>query len=184
MSCWNYISDYHTVLNQYYLTCWSLTPLYYMHVLFLNGHFPPCRRWNWISVPFERQKNHWNLRILYFMRHFTDTINDIMKVGTRDRDDHLKLEHRPWEKDHFWTKSYYVTSVGNNVTNPLIFFKMSMLHHMSTWYLQTYLEEKIGLKQKKTRFISIDTGTQFAMVLCFNFMGILFFSFSKYVMSF
>ena len=34
MSCWNHISDYHTVLNPYNLTCWQLTPLYYTDVFF------------------------------------------------------------------------------------------------------------------------------------------------------
>ena len=35
----------------------------------------------------------------------------LWKVGTHDRDDHLKLERWQWEKDHFLTKSYHVTSV-------------------------------------------------------------------------
>ena len=54
----------------------------------------------------------------------------LSKVGTRDRDDPLKLERQHWEKDHFWTKSYQVTSVANNIVNPLI-IDMSMLHDMS-----------------------------------------------------
>ena len=53
----------------------------------------------------------------------------LLKVGTRDRDDPLKLERQKWEKDHFWTKSDHVTSVAHNVANPLI-SDMSMLHDM------------------------------------------------------
>ena len=51
----------------------------------------------------------------------------LWKVGTHDRDDHLKLERRHCEKDHSWTKSYHVTSVANDVVNQLI-FDMLMLH--------------------------------------------------------
>ena len=82
-------------------------------------------------------------------------------VGTRGRDDHLKLERWHWDKDHFWTKSYHVTSVANDVANPLIFY-MSMLHHMSPWYSQTHLKENIWVlaQQEILKFTSIDTGTK------------------------
>ena len=39
---------------------------------------------------FSNTTDHWNLALSYVMCQFTDTINAIMKVGTRDRDDHLK----------------------------------------------------------------------------------------------
>ena len=70
---------------------------------------------------YHSNATHWNIMTSYFMRHFTDTVTAIMKVGTRDRDDYLKLERRNWEKGHFLPKSYHVISVGNNVGNPLIF---------------------------------------------------------------
>ena len=56
----------------------------------------------------------------------------------------MMLERRHWEKDHFWTKLYRVTSVPINIANPLI-FDMSMLHDVSPWYAQAHLEEKIEL---------------------------------------
>ena len=50
-----------------------------------------------------------------------------------------------WQKDHFWTIiSYHVTSVANDVFNPLI-FDMSMLHNKSSWYSQSNLKENIWL---------------------------------------
>ena len=104
------------------------------------------------SVPFERQKNHWNLRILYFMRHFTDTINDIMKLGTRDRDDNLKLERRPWEKYHFWTKSYYVTSVGNDVINPLIFLDVNAASYVNMILTNIFGRKDRALTKKEDSF--------------------------------
>ena len=81
--------------------------------------------------------------------------------GTCDRDDHLKLERRRLEKDYFWTKSYHVTSVANNLTNLLI-VDMSMLHDVSSWNSKTHLKEKIWFMPLKEnlKFTSIDTGTK------------------------
>ena len=54
--------------------------------------------------------------ILHFMRYFSNTINTSMRSWNMwwSRDDHLKWERHRWLKDHFWTKSYHVTSVANN----------------------------------------------------------------------
>ena len=57
------------------------------------------------------------------------------------------------EKYHFWTKSYHVTPVANNVANPLILY-MSMLHDISPWYSQTHLKENMTLTL--TRNFKID----------------------------
>ena len=54
------------------------------------------------------------------------------KVGTCDRDGHLKWERHHRQKVHFWTTLYHVISLANNVVNPLIFY-MSLLHDKSSW---------------------------------------------------
>ena len=129
------------MLKPYNLTCWQLTPVHDTDVL------------SWISIfnllvnenDFRYQSNatdSWNRVILHFMRHFSDMINTIINVGTRDHDDHLKWQRHHWQKDHLWLKSYHVTSVANIVVNPLI-FDMSMLHDKSSWYSQSNLKEKI-----------------------------------------
>ena len=53
MSCWNHISDYHTVLNPYSLTYWQLTPLRYTDVLSWVAIFHLVVNEKYFSVPFE-----------------------------------------------------------------------------------------------------------------------------------
>ena len=54
ITCWNHISNYHTVLNPYNLACWQLTPLHYMDVLSWIPIFHLVFNENDFSVPFER----------------------------------------------------------------------------------------------------------------------------------
>ena len=139
ISSWNHISHYQTVLNPCNLKCWTLTSLHYTDVL------------SWMAISnlysmkmlFRYHSNvthYWNLSISYFMRHFAGTINVIvtswhtwswwsLEFGTPTQG----------KKDHFWTKLYRVTSVANNVANPLIFY-MSIVHDMLPWYSQAHLK--------------------------------------------
>ena len=100
---------------------------------FLNDHFPSCSEWKWF---FGTIRTPHIVEIAWYYTSCVISLSPQMpfsKVGTRDRDDHLKLERRHWWKDQFWTKSYYVISVANNSANPLIFY-IWMLHDMSPCY--------------------------------------------------
>ena len=103
----------------------------------------------------------------------------LWKIGTSDRDDHLKWERHHWQKYHFWTKSYHVTSVTNNVVNPLN-VDMSLLHDKSLWYSQSNLTEKYGfyLNKKLLSTLPLRPGRNHAEVLCNDFMGNLLLLFS------
>ena len=53
ISCWNHISDFHTVLDPYELTCWQLIP-HYTDVLSWVAIFNLVVNEKEFSVPFER----------------------------------------------------------------------------------------------------------------------------------
>ena len=57
--------------------------------------------------------------------------------------------------------NHIVTSVANNVANPLS-FAMSLLHDKSSWYSQSNLKERYGfcLNKETLKFTSIDTVTK------------------------
>ena len=79
ITCWNHISDYHTVLNPYDVTWWQLTLLHctdvisWMTILHIvvNENDLMCH---------SNVTHYWKLMILCFMRHFTRTINAIMEI--------------------------------------------------------------------------------------------------------
>ena len=75
--------------------------------------------------------------IAFYLISFVQTIlhdEYAFEVGTHARDDNLKLECRYWEKNHFWTKSYHVTSAANDVGNWLIFIcQLCMIYHHDTY---------------------------------------------------
>ena len=76
--CWGHITGSHTVLKPYRWTYWPLTPLHDTDVLPLMSIFNLLVNEN----DFQYQSNatdSWNLVILHSIRHFTDTINTIIK---------------------------------------------------------------------------------------------------------
>ena len=128
---------------------------------FLNVYFPPSSQWKRF---FGTSRTPQILEISWY---YTSCVISqtryipLWKVGTRDRDDHLKWKCHHWQKYHFWTKSFNVTSITDDVVNPLIYY-MSMLHGKSPWYSQSNLKEKIWLlpEQDVLNFTSIETGTK------------------------
>ena len=132
ISCWSHISDYHTVLNPYNLTSWQLTPLHRTEVLSWMAIFHFVFNENNFSVLFERHtllKSHDIILRASLHWHYKCHYKNLERVVVMIT---WSWKHRHWEKDHFWTKLYHVTSVANNVANPFIFY-MSMLHDMSPW---------------------------------------------------
>ena len=135
---------------------------------FSNVRFQPSSQWKWFSSASGMPQ------IFEISWYYTSCIISLTwsiplwKVGTRGRDDHLKWKCPHWQKNHFWTKSYHVTSVPNNVFSPLI-FDMSMLHNKSSWYSQPNLKEKIWLltSQETLKFTSMETRTK----LCCGIMS-------------
>ena len=65
----------------------------------------------------------------------------LWKVGTRDRDDHLTWERHHWQKDHFWTKSYHVTSVS--------LIRLFLVCH---WCMKSYHDTHNQIWKKDTAF--------------------------------
>ena len=63
ISCWNHISDYHTVLIRYNLTWWQLTPLHYKGVLSWMAIFHIV--FNEMIFRYHSNSTHnWNFMIL------------------------------------------------------------------------------------------------------------------------
>ena len=128
---------------------------------FFSVHFQANSQWKRFFG------NSWTPQILEIAWYYTSFIISLTwwiplwKVRTPDRDNYLKWERHHWQKDHFWTKSYHLTSVANNVVNPLI-LDMSILHNKSSWYWQSNLNERIWLLPWKETLIltSIETGTK------------------------
>ena len=96
----------------------------------------------------------------------------LWKVGTRDRDDHLKLGGRHWKKDHFWTKSYHVTSVANNVANPL-FLYASIAWYVTVILINTFRRKYMAHTLTRNFKIHFYWYRYYAIVLCNGFMSIL-----------
>ena len=102
----------------------------------------------------------------------------LSKVGTRDRDDHLKLERCHWRKDHFSTKSHHVTSVANNGANSLIFYNECCMicHHASH---KRIWKKRYGSYLNKNFWNSLPSipVRNYALVLRNNLMDIILFLF-------
>ena len=81
ISCWYHISNYHTVVNTYNFTCSQLTPLRYTDVfLERERQFSTLCSMKMIFRYHSNTTHNWNFTISYFMRHFTETVNAIMKI--------------------------------------------------------------------------------------------------------
>ena len=108
---------------------------------FFSVHFQANSQWKRFFG------NSWTPQILEIAWYYTSFIISLTwwiplwKVRTPDRDNYLKWERHHWQKDHFWTKSYHLTSVAKNVVNPLI-LDMSILHNKSSWYWQSNFKWK------------------------------------------
>ena len=142
ISSWNHISHYQTVLNPCNLKCWTLTSLHYTDVLSWMAISNLKKNENAFSVPFER---HTLLKSLDIILHASfrwhhqchcDKLAHVIVMIT------WIWNADTGKKDHFWTKLYRVTSIANNVANPLIFY-MSIVHDMLPWYSQAHLIENI-----------------------------------------
>ena len=133
---------------------------------FLNVHFQPGSQWKWFFG------TSWTPPILEISWHHTSCVTSC------DHDQHLIWKCIHWQKDHFCIKSYHVTSVVNNVINPLI-SNTSGLHDMSSWNSQSNFEEKIWLLpwQEILMFTSIETRTK----LCPDIMLWFYMYFSLFI---
>ena len=101
--------------------------------------------WNDFSVPFE----------CHSLLKYHDIILHV-SFYWHHKCHYQKLEHvivmitSRWNadtggKDHFWIKSYYVTSVANNGANPFIFFYLWLLHDMSPCYSNIFERKNMAL---------------------------------------
>ena len=160
--CWNHNTGSHTVLKPHRWTCWPLTPLHDTDVL------------PWMSIfnllvnerIFQYQSNatdFLNLVISHPIRHFTDTINTIIKSWNTWSWWSLEVGTPPLAERPFMD-----LIISSNINcNPLN-FDMSMLHDNSSCYSQSKLKEKIWILplQEILKFTSIETGTK----LCLGIM--------------
>ena len=111
---------------------------------FLNAYSQSCGQWKWFFTTSRTPQ------IPEIVWYYTSCVISrtpqmpLWKVGKLDRYDRLKWERRHWKKDHFWTKSYHVTSVANNVANPLV-FDLPLFYETSSCYSQSMLKVKIWL---------------------------------------
>ena len=122
-----------------------------MDVLSWMGIFHPVVNENDFAVAFERHALFKFHDII--LRHFTETINAIMKSWNRWSWWSREFGTPTMGEMSFWTKSYHITSVASNVTNPLIFWHVNVIWYVTMILTNTFERKYMALTLTRTFMI-------------------------------